>query len=95
MIEDAERTIEDYLKRIEQLLPSSFETEDLIEDLREHILQSFKSKSEKRPSEEPLVLVQEVLEELGDPEDIAQEQSDHGSGQGTHQDHDRHSYATT
>jgi uncharacterized membrane protein len=75
MSEDAERAIEDYLKRIDQLLPSGFETEDLIEDLREHILQSFKSKSEVRPSEEPLVLVQEILEELGDPEDIAQEQT--------------------
>ncbi|MHA2117963.1 MAG: HAAS signaling domain-containing protein [Candidatus Thorarchaeota archaeon] len=75
MNDNAERAIEDYLKRIEQLLPSGFETEDLIEDLREHILQSYKSKMVERPSEKPVVLVDEVLEELGAPEDIAEEQS--------------------
>ncbi|MGD9381825.1 MAG: hypothetical protein PVI03_05210 [Candidatus Thorarchaeota archaeon] len=75
MNDDAERAIEDYLKRIEQLLPSGFETEDLIEDLREHILQSYRSKIVERPSEMPVVLVDEVLEELGAPEEIAEEQS--------------------
>lgn len=75
MNNDVERAIEDYLKRIEQLLPSGFETEDLIEDLREHILQSYRSKIIERPSEKPDVLVDEILEELGAPEDIAEEQS--------------------
>jgi uncharacterized membrane protein len=75
MNDDAERAVEDYLKRIEQLLPSGFETMDLIEDLREHILQSYRSKMIKRPSEKPIVLVDEILEELGNPEDIAAEQS--------------------
>jgi uncharacterized membrane protein len=75
MNDDAERAIEDYLKRIEQMLPSGFETEDLIEDLREHILQSYRSKTVERPSERPIVLVDEILEELGAPEDIAEEQS--------------------
>ena len=75
MIDEVERAIEDYLKRVEQLLPSGFETEDLIEDLREHILQSYGSKMKERPSEKPMVLVQEILKELGDPEDIAEEQS--------------------
>ena len=63
------------MKRIEHLLPSGFETEDLIEDLREHILQSYRSKILERPSEKPTVLVDEILEELGAPEDIAEEQS--------------------
>lgn len=75
MNNDVESAIEDYLKRIEQLLPSGFETEDLIEDLREHILQSYRSKIIERPSEKPDVLVDEILEELGAPEDIAEEQS--------------------
>ncbi|MHA1924464.1 MAG: HAAS signaling domain-containing protein [Candidatus Thorarchaeota archaeon] len=75
MNEDADRAIEDYLRRIEKLLPSGFETEDLIEDLREHILQAFESKMEKRPSEKPVVLIHEIMEELGDPEDIVEEQS--------------------
>jgi uncharacterized membrane protein len=75
MNDDAERAIKDYLKRTEQMLPSGFETEDLIEDLREHILQSYRSKMVERPSEKPIVLVDEILEELGAPEDIAKEQS--------------------
>ncbi|MFW9846817.1 MAG: hypothetical protein ACFFD6_08725 [Candidatus Thorarchaeota archaeon] len=75
MSKEVERTIEDYLRRVERLLPAGFETEDLIEDLREHILQSIRDKMEKRPSESPMNLLNEVLEELGDPEDIAEEQS--------------------
>ncbi|MHA2140629.1 MAG: HAAS signaling domain-containing protein [Candidatus Thorarchaeota archaeon] len=79
MSDEAERVIEDYLKRIERLLPSGFETEDLIEDLREHILQSYKAKMENNPKETPVDLVNEILKELGDPEDIAEEQSQSGS----------------
>ncbi|MHA1926486.1 MAG: HAAS signaling domain-containing protein [Candidatus Thorarchaeota archaeon] len=75
MIDEAERAVEDYLKRVEHLLPSGFETEDLIEELREHIFQSYGSKMKERPSEKPMVLVHEILEELGSPEDIAEEQS--------------------
>lgn len=75
---EAERAIKEYLRRIEQLLPPGFETEDLIEDLREHILQSFSSKMEGRPSENPVVLVHEIFEDLGDPEDIAEEQLQSG-----------------
>jgi uncharacterized membrane protein len=78
MSEEAEKLIEDYLKRIERLLPSGFETEDLIEDLREHILQSYKARMEENPQEKPVVLVNEILENLGDPEDIAEEQSQSG-----------------
>ncbi|MFX0053550.1 MAG: hypothetical protein ACFFAX_02845 [Promethearchaeota archaeon] len=79
MNKEAEEAIKVYLKRIEQLLPPGFETEDLIEDLREHILQSFASKMEARPSESPMELVQEILEDLGEPEDIAEEQLQSGS----------------
>ena len=75
MSDDADRVIEHYLKRIERLLPSGFETNDLIEDLREHILQSYGVKIEKRPSENRIVLINEILEELGTPEDIAEEQT--------------------
>ncbi len=79
MSDEAERAIEDYLRRVERLLPSGFETEDLIEDLREHILQSYKTKMEQRPHESPVTLVAEILEDLGDPEDIAEEQSQSSS----------------
>jgi AcrR family transcriptional regulator len=75
---EAERAIKEYLRRIEQLLPPGFETEDLIEDLREHILQSFASKMEVQPSERPVVIVHEILEDLGNPEDIAEEQLQSG-----------------
>ncbi|MFW9803920.1 MAG: hypothetical protein ACFFFC_14755 [Candidatus Thorarchaeota archaeon] len=78
MNKEAEEAIKEYLKRIEQLLPPGFETEDLIEDLREHILQSFASKMDARPSESPMELVKEILEDLGEPEDIAEEQLQSG-----------------
>jgi uncharacterized membrane protein len=79
MNEEVEKTIVDYLRRVEQLLPSGFETEDLIEDLREHILQSFDSKMKNRPSENQGLIVDEILEDLGNPEDIAEEQLQSGA----------------
>ncbi|MHA2372047.1 MAG: HAAS signaling domain-containing protein [Candidatus Thorarchaeota archaeon] len=71
--EEAEKLIEDYINTTRRVLPSSFETEDLLDDLRTHILDSLQDKIAQRPSEEILVLVREVLEHLGAPEEIAKE----------------------
>ena len=65
--------IDDYIKKISRLLPDSFETDDLIDDLRSHIRESFSDKVQKRPSEDPFRLIREVLEDLGTPEDIARQ----------------------
>ncbi|MFW9809728.1 MAG: hypothetical protein ACFFE6_10165 [Candidatus Thorarchaeota archaeon] len=65
--------VEGYLKKTERLLPSGFETEDLIEDLRSHIHDSFNDKVLKRPSEVYVKLINEVLDELGTPEEIAEQ----------------------
>jgi uncharacterized membrane protein len=54
-------------------LPDSFETEDLLEDLEIHILEAFSEKQMKHPSRDKGELLQEVLDNLGTPEEIAQE----------------------
>ena len=70
---EIERMVNDYIKRISRLLPDNFETEDLLEDLKAHIYEGLEHKQKIRPSENAGILVQEVLEELGTPEEIAEE----------------------
>lgn len=70
---EIERIINDYIKRISKILPDNFETEDLLEDLKSHIHEGLEHKQKIRPSENPVVLIREVLEELGTPEEIAEE----------------------
>jgi len=70
---EIERMINDYIKRISRLLPDNFETEDLLEDLKSHIYEGLEYKQKIRPSESSGILVREVLEELGTPEEIAEE----------------------
>lgn len=65
--------IDDYIKKTSRLLPDSFETDDLLDDLRSHIRESFSDKVQKRPSEDPFRLIREVLEDLGTPEEIARQ----------------------
>lgn len=73
MNERVKRAIDEYLKRTERLLPFGFETEDLLEDLRNHIEEAFLEKQRERPDEDTTTLIMETLEELGTPEDIAHE----------------------
>lgn len=73
--DEIERKIEDHLKRTSRLLPDGFETEDLLDELRIHINESYSEKVQKRPTEEPVVLIQEVLDDLGTPEEIAKQYS--------------------
>ena len=71
--EQIDRDIENYMKRIAKLLPDGFETEDLLEDLRAHIYESFNEKVQKEPAEDKHRLIMEVLQALGTPEEIAEE----------------------
>ncbi|MFW9843328.1 MAG: hypothetical protein ACFFEV_02005 [Candidatus Thorarchaeota archaeon] len=71
--EEVGRIVDDYIKKASRLLPDNFETEDLLDDLKSHIYEGLGYKQEIRPSESSVILVQEVLEELGTPEEIAEE----------------------
>jgi uncharacterized membrane protein len=71
--EEIDNVIEDYIKKIAKLLPDSFETEDLLEDLRYHIYESYTDKVQRNTDEDNEQLIKEVLEALGTPEEIADE----------------------
>ena len=71
--DEIKQIVEEFIKRTSRLLPDNFETEDLLEDLKSHIYEGFRDKQQIRPSESPDVLVQEILKELGTPEEIADE----------------------
>lgn len=71
MNDDVDRVISEYMKKIAKLLPDGFETEDLLEDLRAHIDESFIEKVRRNPDGNKKILISEVLEELGSPEEIA------------------------
>jgi uncharacterized membrane protein len=70
---ETERTIENYIKKTSRLLPDSFAAEDLIADLRSHIYEALNDKLRDNPSEKKSVLIQEILDDVGTPEDIAEE----------------------
>ena len=65
--------IDDHIKKTSRLLPDSFETDDLLDDLRSHMRESFSVKVQKRSSENLIHLIREVLDELGTPEEIARQ----------------------
>ena len=71
--EQIESIVVDYIRRTTRLLPDNFETEDLLEDLKAHIYEGFRHKQQIRPSESSGILIKEVLDELGTPEEIAEE----------------------
>ncbi|MHA2081598.1 MAG: HAAS signaling domain-containing protein [Candidatus Thorarchaeota archaeon] len=71
--DEINREIENHIKKIKKLLPDNFETEDLMEDLRSHILESYGEKVQMSPDDDKMNLIQEVIEELGTPEEIAEE----------------------
>ena len=73
--QEIEQIIDAYIKKTSRLLPDNFETEDLLEDLKAHIYEGLGYKQQIRPSESSVILVQEVLKELGTPEEIAEEYS--------------------
>jgi len=70
---EIKQIIDAYIKRVSRLLPDNFETEDLLEDIRSHIYEGLSHKQESNPTENSEILVHEVLNELGAPEEIAEE----------------------
>ena len=70
---EIQQIIEDYIRRASRLLPDNFETEDLLDEIRSHIYEGLKYKQQTRSSESPKILLQEILAELGTPEEIAEE----------------------
>jgi uncharacterized membrane protein len=71
--EQIRRKIDDFIKKTKRLLPDNFETEDLLEDLRGHIDDSLADKRAEKPDVDPLILLNEVLMDVGTAEDIADE----------------------
>lgn len=65
--------VEDYLKSVGRVLPSGFETEDMLEELEIHINEAFQEKVQRRPQANKIDLVREVLNDLGEPKEIAEE----------------------
>jgi uncharacterized membrane protein len=73
MSDEVESIIEDYIKKTARLLPDGFETDDLLEDLRSHIQESYSDKHARSPEDDPKILIREVLDALGTPEEIAEQ----------------------
>ena len=71
--DEIDRVIENHIKKTAKLLPDSFETEDLLEDLKSHIYESYNEKVRKHPDDDRMRLITGVLDELGTPEEIAEE----------------------
>jgi uncharacterized membrane protein len=71
--EQIRRKIDDFIKKTKRLLPDNFETEDLLEDLRGHIDDSLADKRAERPDVDALILLSEVLADVGTAEEIAEE----------------------
>jgi uncharacterized membrane protein len=67
------QAVEEHLKKTAKLLPDSFETEDLLEDLRSHIYEAYSDKVQRNPAENKLKIIREVLNTIGTPEEIAEE----------------------
>ncbi len=65
--------VEDYLKSVNRVLPSGFETEDMLEELEIHINEAFQNKIQERPLANRIDLLREVLNDLGEPKEIAEE----------------------
>ena len=71
--DEINRVIENHIKKIAKLLPDSFETEDLLEDLKSHIYEAYNEKVRKHTDDDRMRLITGVLDELGTPEEIAEE----------------------
>jgi uncharacterized membrane protein len=69
--EQISKEIDQYINRLRKKLPESFETEDLLDDLRIHILEAFAEKQES--ADDRMALLKEVIANLGTPEEIAEE----------------------
>ncbi|MBS3794319.1 MAG: hypothetical protein KGY80_05465 [Candidatus Thorarchaeota archaeon] len=65
--------IDEYLDRVRELLPEVVERGEVIDELRVHINDALSDRREKRPSESSMMLLEEILVDLGSPREIASE----------------------
>lgn len=80
--------VNDYIRRARTVLPDTFETEDLLEDVSAHIYESLQHKMEERPEADTDILLDEVFHEIGEPEDIAEAFGQQRIGEGqTEEEH--------
>ncbi|MHA1771654.1 MAG: HAAS signaling domain-containing protein [Candidatus Thorarchaeota archaeon] len=74
MIEkETESAIDAFLEKVGKNLPDNFETEDLLQDLKEHIIEALNEKMQSMPDRSQKELLGNVLGEMGTPEEIAEE----------------------
>lgn len=70
---EIQNKIEQYLENVKSLLPEGINRKEIIDELRVHINDAFSDKLEQSPSENPSSLLNDVLSNLGSPEEIASE----------------------
>ena len=68
--DELEPFIEEYIEKARNVLPEGFETEDFLEDLKTRIIDLLDTKILDKPTEDPKLLLYEVFEELGSPENM-------------------------
>ncbi|MBD3405393.1 MAG: hypothetical protein GF411_04540 [Candidatus Lokiarchaeota archaeon] len=71
--EEVGKEIDEYIQSVEKLLPGNFETIDLLEDLRAHIVESYNDKLSQMPTKDKRIIISTVLQDLGSPKEIAEE----------------------
>jgi len=71
--EAIQRKIKDYLEKLRRKMPDTFETDDLLEDLEAHIKEAYQNKSLMNPEDDKIMLIEQVLDDVGEPEFIAEE----------------------
>ncbi len=71
--DQVDKIIKEYLNNIARVLPDSFETDDMLDEIRAHIQEALRDKIERNPSSDRVVLIRDILEALGEPEEIAEE----------------------
>jgi len=65
--------INDYLEKLRRNMPDTFETDDILEDLESHIKEAYQNKSLMNPEDSKVMLLEQVLDDVGEPEFIAEE----------------------
>ena len=68
-----QRKIKDYLEKLRRKMPDTFETDDILEDLESHIKEAYLNKSLLNPDDDKVTLIEQVLDDVGEPESIAEE----------------------
>ena len=72
-LDDVNRIIDNFIDKTSRLLPQTFDSEDLLDDLKTHIEESYQDKTRQHPDRDRIELIHEVLDEIGTPEEIADE----------------------